>query len=709
MLVVRILVVVGWLGVLALGAGCPSPLPDVVAVGSGESGVDETGEAETGEAESGEVEPACGNGIVESGELCDDEGESTTCDADCTLVDCGDGVINMTAGEECDGDDLAAGTCEGLGFDVGVLACGAECSYDVNECHVLPGVPVLELSFSQVKRFDFGWEPVVGAEFYRLEESVGPGEPFVQLGSDIVGGAVSHEMPLHLRWEASYRLLACNDGGCNESAVVSVMDSLVGAVGYVKAFNTDSGDWFGHSVALSGDGTTLAVGAPNESSSAVGIGGDGADDSASGAGAVYVYVRDGMGTWSQEAYVKASNTDSGDNFGHSVALSGDGATLAIGAPSERSSARGIGGDGADDSVIDAGAVYVYVRDGMGTWSQQAYVKASNTGLEDYFGYSVALSGDGTTLAVGAPGEDSSAQGIGGDGADDSVIDAGAVYVYVRGGMGTWSQQAYVKAFNTGWGDYFGYSVALSGDGTILAVGGYGEDSGAQGIGGDGADDSAPYAGAAYVYVRDKKGTWSHEAYMKASNTGLDDSFGYGVALSVDGTTLAVGAQYEDSSAQGVGGDGADDSASGAGAVYVYVRDGMGVWSQEAYVKASNTGSYDYFGSSLSLSGDGTTLAVGGYGEDSGAQGIGGDGADDSAPYAGAVYVYARDKNGTWSHEAYMKASNTGLGDYFGYSVALSVDGTTLAVGAQSEDSSATGVGTNRADNSAFSSGAVYLY
>ncbi len=136
-------------------------------------------------------------------------------------------------------------------------------------------------------------------------------------------------------------------------------------------------DLFGSSVALSADGSTLAVGAPDEASAATGIGGNQADNSAPGAGAVYVFTRSGT-AWSQQAYVKASNTDADDRFGDSVALSADGSTLAVGAVVEASAATGIGGNQADNSAQDAGAVYVFTRSGT-TWSQQAYVKASNTG------------------------------------------------------------------------------------------------------------------------------------------------------------------------------------------------------------------------------------------------------------------------------------------------------------------------------------------
>jgi trimeric autotransporter adhesin len=193
-----------------------------------------------------------------------------------------------------------------------------------------------------------------------------------------------------------------------------------------------------------------------------------------------------------------------------------------------------------------------------TWTN---LKASNTGVDDYFGDSVALSGD--TLAVGASGEGSAAQGVGGDQANNTASDSGAVYVFQRSGT-TWLQEAYLKASNTGAGDLFGTSVALSGD--TLAVGAFREDSGARGVGGDQDDNSASDSGAVYVFRR--SGTvWQQEAYIKASNTGADDYFGYSVALS--GDTLAVGAPYEDSAAQGVGGDQTDNTASDSGAVYIF--------------------------------------------------------------------------------------------------------------------------------------------
>ena len=180
-------------------------------------------------------------------------------------------------------------------------------------------------------------------------------------------------------------------------------------------------DVFGWSLAL--DGETLAVGAPFESSSASGVNGNQGNDNAQFSGAVYVFTRSGV-TWSQQAYVKASNTGMNDTFGWSVGLSGD--ALAAGAKGEASMATGINGNQNDDSQANAGAVYLFTRKDT-AWSQQDYIKPAVTDSGDFFGYSVALSGD--TLAAGAPGEDSNASGVDGDALDNSLSGSGAAYVF----------------------------------------------------------------------------------------------------------------------------------------------------------------------------------------------------------------------------------------------------------------------------------------
>jgi hypothetical protein len=254
---------------------------------------------------------------------------------------------------------------------------------------------------------------------------------------------------------------------------------------------------------------------------------------------------------------------------------------------------------------------------------------------------------------------------------------------------------------------------------------------------DGPDNNgASYAGAAYVFERDDSGNWQQKAYLKAPNAGTNDAFGFSVAIS--GDTIVVGAYWEASNSTAVcneftssacdnaGMDGPDNNgASFAGAAYVFERDGSGAWQQKAYLKAPNAQMSDYFGFSVAISGD--TIVVGAYGEASSStavcnapfgscSGL----TDNSTPLAGAAYVFERDGSGAWQQKAYLKASNTGAGDYFGYSVAISGD--TIVVGAYNEESNSTAVcnapfsgncaapsGTYMGNNSASIAGAAYVF
>ena len=324
---------------------------------------------------------------------------------------------------------------------------------------------------------------------------------------------------------------------------------------YLKASNTGAGDNFGDTISISGD--TVVVGANGEASFATGVNGNQNDNSATSAGAVYVFTRSGI-VWSQQAYIKASNTKAGQNFGWSVAISGD--TLVVGAVNEQSNAVGVNGNQNDISTLGAGAAYVFTRSGT-VWSQQAYLKASNSGSNDFFGNAAAISGD--TLVVGAIGEASNSTGVNGVQTDNSAVNSGAVYVFTRTGT-TWSQQAYIKASNTGSGDFLGTSVAISGD--TLIAGANGEASNATGVNGVQTDNSASNAGAVYVFTRTGT-TWSQQAYLKASNAETRDDFGIAVAIS--GDTLVVGAYGESSSAVGVNGIQSDNTAVSSGASYVF--------------------------------------------------------------------------------------------------------------------------------------------
>lgn len=483
-------------------------------------------------------------------------------------------------------------------------------------------------------------------------------------------------------------------------------------IDYIKSSLTENYEIFGKMVALSEDGNTLAISKDGEDSNATGINGNATNNLAPESGAVYIFVRTGT-TWSQQAYIKASNAESSDYFGDSITLSDDGNTLVVSAFREDSNATGVNGDQTDNSATDSSAVYVFVRTGS-TWSQQAYIKASNTDSEDYFGDSLALSGDGNTLSIGASFEDSNAIGINGDQTDNSASNSGAVYVFTRTGS-TWTQQAYIKASNSGTNDAFGFIVDVSYDGNTLAVGAYNESSDASGINVNQNSNTVPGSGAVYIFLRTGT-TWAQEAFIKASNNGtiIDDNFGANLAISSNGNTLVVGAPGEDSNATGIDGNQSDNSVANSGAAYVFVRSGSNVWSQQAYLKASNTGNDDNFGGIIALSNDGNTLAISAPLEESNATGINGDQTNNLEADSGAVYIFKRSGN-LWTQQAYVKSTDTGVdpffpfGDWFGVGLALSGDGNTLAVGAPFEDSSAIGINGDYTDNSISDSGAVYIY
>jgi trimeric autotransporter adhesin len=548
----------------------------------------------------------------------------------------------------------------------------------------LPPAPAALTLSAAPKQLSLTWTAAPEATGYLLQRKLGSGawtDVGSLLGASTLGTTV--DLAPHLfDWASTrYRVLACGAVGCGASPEVAVIDRMLETIAALDAPVPGDTDKFGLAVALSADGSTLAVGAPDEDSNAVGIGGDEANDDATDAGAVHVFVRSGTG-WVRQAYVKASNTAAGDAFGRALALSTDGSTLAVGAPGE------------DGTATDSGAVYVFTRSGT-TWTQQQRLKAAQSDASDAFGTAVSLAGDGGTLAASAPGEDGAP--LAGE-ADNSLANSGAVYVFERAGA-TWSQQAWVKASNARSGDTFGgplpsggvntaggRSVALSADGQTLAVGANLEDGDDGGVQGTGGITQSGYAsgnsGAVYVFARSGS-VWTPQAYVKPATVGPGDQFGIAVALSADGGTLAVGATNEDGASRGIGGDETSGSASNSGAAYVFTRSGT-VWSQQAYVKASNTATGDQFGQHVALSADGTLLAVGARAESGRTAGVGGDqtnpdpGATTNA--SGAVYLFGF-ASGAWSQRSYVKGRSVAAEDAFGTSVALSADGTALAVGA----------------------------
>ncbi|MDD2925761.1 integrin [Rhodoferax sp.] len=538
------------------------------------------------------------------------------------------------------------------------------------------------------KALVFSWTSAPGATSYTLYEDpdgAGPLAP-AQIGSTATTG-LTYAVPvlLHLRLNATYTVQACNAGGCSAPST-SVAADMVRAIGYFKASSTTAEGRFGNRVALSSNGSTLAVGAYGEGGNT---------------GAVYVFTKSGT-TWSQQARIAAPNGEANDYFGNALALSADGNTLAIGADGESGDQKGTFATmpATNNLASSSGAVYVYSRTGA-AWSQQAFIKANNADADDLFGSFVSLSNDGNTLAVGAYNEDGDLTGTHGNATYSA---SGAAYVFTRTGT-NWAQQSYLKASNAGAGDFFGIYLSLSGAGDTLAVGAFFERSARAS---DPADDTLANAGAAYVFQRNA-GVWSQQAYLKAPSPKAQDRFGVAVTLSGDGNTLAVGMDGDSSNYTGifVVPPASNTLALNSGAVFVFTRAG-GVWQSQAYLKASNTRTPHRFGNNLAMSSDGNTLVVPSYRDDSTAYGFNGDQASTTAPDAGAVLVFRRTA-GTWTQQAYLKAPNTGAGDRFGGRVAISGDGTTLAVGASTEDGGSNGIGGNQIDESRTNAGAVYLY
>lgn len=484
--------------------------------------------------------------------------------------------------------------------------------------------------------------------------------------------------------------LAANERSRDTKSTDAVRASNLLQSDYIKPFNTDANDQFGFEVAISG--STLVVGARLEDSNGSGSTNNPGSNSLANSGAAYVFVLDGSG-WTQQAYLKASNPDAGDQFGRAVDIHGD--TIVVGAYLEDSSGSGVNGTSGNSSTYrDSGAAYIFTRSGD-VWTQEAYLKASNPYRYDYFGESVSVYGN--TVVVGASREDSSTTGIN-PGVNDSAVDSGAVYVFVKQN-GAWSQQAFIKASNTGAYDYFGFDVSLWGD--RLAVGSYLDDSDASVVNGSqGNASSGTDYGSAYIFQRNN-GLWAQQAYIKPPNPDPSDQFGVSVSLSND--ILVVGAYLEDSNATALEGSMHDNSAAQSGAAYVFKRNTDGAWVFFDYLKASNTGAHDQFGRYVEVYDN--TIVVGARLEDGSSNVI--NGVDDNDHQdSGAVYHYVLDETEA-RFVSYIKANNSGSGDIFGTSLAISES--IIAVASPYEDSNSIIINSGALNNDAVDAGAAHIF
>jgi hypothetical protein len=327
---------------------------------------------------------------------------------------------------------------------------------------------------------------------------------------------------------------------------------------------------------------------------------------------------------SPAAKLTAADGAAYDWFGYAVSISGD--TLVVGAQQAT-----VGHN------WNQGAAYVFTcnQGGADAWGQVTKLTASDGAADDGFGYSVSVSGD--TLVIGARGA-----AVGGHGAQ------GAAYVFYRnqGGADAWGQMAKLSATDGTPLDYFGWFVSISGDTAIIG---------------------APYAdvdghaaqGAAYVFSRHQGGThaWGQVARLTAPDGAAENWFG--ASVSISGDTLVVGAHGA-----------AVDGSNGQGAAYVFARDqgGHNAWGQVARLTAVDGAPLDWFGWSVSISGD--TVVVG-------------------APYAalgghaaqGAAYVFARNQGGAdaWGQVAKLSAADGTAYDFLGISTSL--NGSVAMVGA----------------------------
>jgi len=263
----------------------------------------------------------------------------------------------------------------------------------------------------------------------------------------------------------------------------------------------------------------------------------------------------------------------------------------------------------DDHGPNSGSAYIFVQNGT-TWSQAAKLTASDGGANEFFGQSVSLSAD--TALIGAP-------------SGNYPGPAGSAYIFVQNGT-TWSQAAKLTASDEGNYSLFGFSVSLDGDTALI-----------------GARFGNEGTGSAYVFLRN--GTnWSQQAKLTASDGAINDEFGWSVSL--NGDTALVGAPFANER---------------TGSAYVFVRDGTN-WSQQAKLTACDLCLNDYFGISVSLSGDTALMGAPPHGD------------------TGAAFVFVR-SGSAWSQQAELRASDGQTGD--GLGVALSVDQDTAVVAAPS--------------------------
>lgn len=529
------------------------------------------------------------------------------------------------------------------------------------------------------------------------------------------------------------RLLACRGTACSHSNPVALAPLVDATYEVIHAHHPSNGGGYGTRVALSADGRTLAIAEPGNDARRASVAED-CDTTAPlnclrNSGAVYIYGRNNIG-WERQAVLKASNAGEGDLFGESVALSASGNAIVIGAQGEDSGLGGLrvtpaadncnGNAPAAPCLANSGAAYLFKRNPDNSWTQRLFIKAEKPGQGDIFGDEVAISnGYGPlTVLIGAMYEDGAGHELesvpqtdcGAPAPANCRENAGAVYVFTESAEQTWRQSAYVKPMYTHRYDVppppdanlmnFGSQLALAGDGKrFVATTG---------------NRSTGYA-AAEVFNLATSG-WTTGRPILFS--GLTET-GIAPALSNDGRRMALGLPF----------------AEVHGSVYV-MEDQVTHWEMsliKAPVQHYNSG----FGKYLAMNELGTRLAIGAPFHNGGGSTFESNlaptcMADSStcAVWSGAVHVF--ELNGdAWVSRRTLKPRNNELfysddpstypqapsADRYGSAVALSADGTRLAVGSPYDDSGQAGIGGDASDgcellpvsNCVPDSGTVFVY
>ncbi len=408
-------------------------------------------------------------------------------------------------------------------------------------------------------------------------------------------------------------------------------------------------DYFGHSVAMSGD--YAIVGAYQEDEDTTG------QNTLAEAGSVVIFKQTN-GVWSEYQKLVSSDRASDDRFGYSVAIDGDYAI--IGATGEDEDTSG------GSTFTTAGAAYIF-KHTAGVWIEQQKLVASDRQASDEFGASVAISGE--YAIVGANREDHDLMGT------NTASDAGAAYIFKRTGT-AWTQQHKIIAPDRTSNDQFGYAVALDGNYAVIGAYQHNYDTSGGGL--------ADNAGAVYVFQQ-SGGSWTQQQKLVAADRAGSDRFGWSVAIS--GNYIITAADHEDHDTSG------GSTVTDAGSVYVF-QQVAGVWTQQQKLVASDRGgTSERFGYAVSINGD--HIIVSARFEDEDANGA------NFYSAAGAAYIFEQ-VGGTWIEEQKIVHSDRAADDYFGWSVAISQAGDAL-VSAVFEAEDANG------ENTLAAAGSVYFF